>query len=68
VASNLLAQRDLLELKEAEAEAAALHARAWARLEAIVGRHVARQGEPVGGARGSEPETETATATGAETP
>ncbi|MCA9574105.1 MAG: TolC family protein [Polyangiales bacterium] len=42
VAATLLAQRDLLELEQTMLEADAGHARAWARLEAIVGRHVPR--------------------------
>jgi outer membrane protein TolC len=42
VAANLLAQRDLLDLADALVEAEAMHARAWARLESVVGRQVSR--------------------------
>ncbi|MFW2390426.1 MAG: TolC family protein, partial [Polyangiales bacterium] len=40
VASALLAQRDLLELQLELAKSRARHARAWAVLEAVVGRSV----------------------------
>lgn len=40
VASALLAQRDLLELQLELAKSRARHARAWAALEAVVGRNV----------------------------
>lgn len=42
VAQALLAQRDLLELRVELDRARADHARAWSRLEEIVGRHVQR--------------------------
>lgn len=44
VAETLLAQRDLLELRVELYQARADYARAWARLEEVTGREIAREG------------------------
>jgi outer membrane protein TolC len=49
VAQALLAQRDLLELRVELERTRADHARAWARLEDLVGRELAREPEPIHG-------------------
>lgn len=56
VAQTLLAQRDLLDLRLEVEQARAAHAMAWARLESVVGRHVAArvtEGDSMGKANGS---------------
>ncbi|MEQ9704744.1 MAG: TolC family protein [Sandaracinaceae bacterium] len=51
VAAALLAQRDLLELREALVRAESEHARAWARLDAVVGHRVQRASQRSGAPR-----------------
>ncbi len=46
IAATLLAERDVLELDVSLAKARADHATAWARLEQVVGREVARAARP----------------------